>query len=46
MLLIKYMFVTPSVYVRFGPYSYKYFCLLHGPTVMLLNIGIYEIHFV
>ena len=22
------MFVTSSVYVRFGPYLYKYFCLL------------------
>ena len=27
---------TSSVYVRFGPYWYKYFCLLHDPTVMLM----------
>ena len=29
--------VCDLIYVRFWPYLYKYFCLLHGPTVMLLR---------
>ena len=28
--------VCDVIYVRFGPYLYKYFCLLYGPAVMLL----------
>ena len=28
--------VCDIIYVRFGPCLYKYFCLLHGPTVLLL----------
>ena len=35
LLLIK-IDVYDVLYTGFGPYLYRYFCLLHGPTVLLL----------
>ena len=35
-LVVDQIDVCDVIYVRVGPYLYKYFCLLHGPAVLLL----------
>ena len=35
-LVVDQIDVFDVIYVRFGSYLYKYFCLLLGPTVLLL----------